>query len=86
MSESVLQGYPKDKPLGEGEFSLDERGMALFCTNGRTYQLHRCQVSRISCSMMKLSGMEEDGFDKTGRQKFKYQEWYVRFLPSPVNP
>jgi hypothetical protein len=78
MPDTVLQAYPKELSLGEGDFSLDRHGSAMFCTSQRNYELVRCQVQGYSCGMLRLTGMEADGFDRFGRPKFKLQEWFVR--------
>ncbi len=48
--------------------------------NGRVLaQLEKPEIIFISTTGLMFKGYEPDGVDKTGRKKFKYQEWFIAF-------
>jgi hypothetical protein len=42
-------------------------------------QLEKPEIMFINSSGMMVKGYEPDGVDKTGRAKYKYQEWFIAF-------
>lgn len=42
--------------------------------------LAKPEIIFINPDGIMLKGYESDGFDKSGREKFKYQEWFCRYV------
>lgn len=82
FSIAVDNGGNRTKPLGVGsEFSLLGNGDSLFVTDDCVaHELKRCRVQRITSWGIVIDGMEEVGVDKTGRKKYRYREWFIRFV------
>lgn len=82
FSVVVGNGGQKTKPLGVGsEFSLSGNGNALFVNDDSTaHELKRCRVQRITSWGVVIDGMEECGVDKSGSKKYRYREWFIRFV------
>lgn len=53
-------------------FSEDETGI--------NFLLEQPEIIFINPDGIMLRGFEPDGVDKTGRKKYKYQEWYCRWI------
>lgn len=82
----LVTQHPKAKELGIGSLSIAKNGDADF------YEGNADSNSRILASMVRtriewaaaagilISGMEQDGVDRAGRPKFKFQEWLLRHL------
>ncbi len=47
--------------------------------NSATPILEKVEIKFASSQSILLSGFEPTGFDKTGREKYKYQEWVLFF-------
>ena len=64
-----------------GTLAIDNNVAYLFTHNGKHLQasLSKPEVIFINPDGIMLKGYESDGFDKTGREKFKYQEWFCRY-------
>ncbi len=70
---------PKEKWISttKGELSV-HNGEAMFFDGERLVaSLERTQMMRFGCGIVALSGFEECGFEKNGKKKFRYQEWFV---------
>lgn len=82
----LVTQLPKPKNLGEGSLSIGKDGEAQFfegnCeANARILaSMVRVKLDAAAAAGLFLSGMEPDGVDKSGRPKFKYQEWLLRHL------
>ena len=78
--------YPNQKPLGVGVLSIDEKGEALFFeghADGNSRTLAHMLSSRLvfaGAHVICIEGHEPCGFDNAGRQKTKYQKWYLRYV------
>jgi len=64
-----------------GTLAIDNNVAYFFTHNGKTLHasLSKPDVIFINPDGIMLKGYESDGFDKTGREKFKYQEWFCRY-------
>lgn len=74
--------FPKEKDLGEGDLNIDRHGEATFMCRGKfgdelAALLKRARIEFVSATGMRLSGMEPDGYTKSGQEKFRYQEWWL---------
>lgn len=82
----LVTQHPKPKIVGEGSLSIGKDGEAQFfegnCdSNARVLaSMVRVKLDTAAAAGLFLSGMEPDGVDKAGRQKFKFQEWLLRHL------
>lgn len=77
---------PKPAQAGVGRLSVSEKGEAHF------FEGEASEHSKVLASMVRvrmewagadaiyLSGMEPDGVDRTGRTKYKHQEWLLKYL------
>lgn len=81
---------PKPKELGGGSLSIDKRGEAMFFENeggsgaAILATLRRVQIDSASAHGIHLSGMQPDGVGRDGVEKFKYQEWWLRYANAPT--
>ena len=64
-----------------GTLAIDNNVAYFFTHNGKVLHasLSKPDVIFINPDGIMLKGYESDGFDKTGREKFKYQEWFCRY-------
>ena len=65
-----------------GTLAIDriDGGRAYFFRgNYLTASLSKPEIIFINPDGIMLKGYEPDGFDATGREKFKYQEWFCRY-------
>ena len=87
MSHFILvTQHPKAKVFGEGSLSIGKDGVAEFYegnadVNARVLaSMVRVRIEWAAAAGILISGMETDGVDKAGQQKFKFQEWLLRHL------
>ena len=82
----LVTQFPKPNTLAEGRLSIGEDGGADFFEGDANAEsrllasMVRVQIRWAAAGGILLSGMEPDGVDKSGRQKFKSQEWWLCYL------
>lgn len=82
----LVEQLPIPKDLGIGSLSIGKDGEADFFegnaeANARVFaRMVRVKIEWAAAAGILLSGMEPDGIDRTGRAKFKHQEWLLRYL------
>lgn len=82
----LMTQYPKPKDLGLGSLSIDKDGNADFFegnaeANARVLSsMARIRIEWAAAAGIMLSGLEADAVDRSGRPKFKHQEWLLRHL------
>jgi hypothetical protein len=80
---------PEVKDLGGGKLYINEKNGAADFFDGNAganarviASMARAKIEWAAADGIFLSGMEADGIDKQGRQKFKLQEWLLRYSAS----
>jgi hypothetical protein len=87
---SLVTQHPKPKLLGVGSLSIGKNGDAQFFEGNADVNsevlatLERTKIEWAAASGIMVSGVEPDGYDRSGRKKFKYQEWLLRHLQANV--
>lgn len=82
----LVTQHPKPKDIGIGSLSIGKDGEAEFYegnaeANARVLaKMVRVKIEWAAAAGILISGMEPDGIDRTGRAKFKHQEWLLRHL------
>ena len=71
---------PSKKPL-RGTLSSDKNVAHFFAGLLLQAELSEPAIVFINPDGIMLRGYEPDGFDQTGRAKFRYQEWLCRYAP-----
>jgi hypothetical protein len=77
---------PKPKKLGEGVLSIERNGDANFFSCEGEYDsrilstITRIKVEFAGRDGIMFSGFEQVGIDKTGKPKFRYQEWWLIYV------
>lgn len=75
--------YPKPKNLGLGVLDIDKSGTALFFGGINSDELlatmKRVKIETAAMNGISISGFQPIGFEKTGIEKFRYQEWWLRY-------
>ena len=77
---------PKPKDFGLGVLSLVRDGEAHFFSGDGgdgariVADLSRVRLDFAGADGLMLSGMQPDGFERDGRKKYSYQEWWLRFV------
>jgi hypothetical protein len=82
MIYEIYAQEPKPKKICIGRFSLSRDGLALAMDKeGKVAvaKIERARVDFIGADGIMVSGFEEVGQDKTGKPKFRYQEWWLRY-------
>lgn len=83
--ELVIQ-HPKPKSLGVGSLSISKNADAEFFEGNAEANspilasMVRVKIEWAAAAGIMVSGMENDGIDRTGRVKYKYQEWLLRHI------
>jgi len=63
-----------------GTLAIDKNMAFLFDNGGHIQaELSNPEIIFINPDGIMLKGYESDGFDSSGRAKFKYQEWVCRY-------
>lgn len=82
----LVTQHPKPKTLGVGSLSIGKNGGAQFFegnadSNARVLaSMERVRIEWAAAAGILISGMEPDGADRSGRTKFKHQEWLLRHI------
>lgn len=63
------------KKIGPGNFDLCKNGEAGFWTKNETFHLMRCKIEWVGKEGIFLSG-----FKYISEKKYKYVEWYLKYL------
>ena len=75
--------FPKPRCLGDCTISLDDGtlAMAMDATGEKVFApiLHRARVQWMQARGFMVTGYEETGVDRTGRPKYRFQEWYCAY-------
>ena len=77
----LYKQLPRPKKEGINGFADGDKEIIHFFSDSQltVEKLYRPFLEKITHEGIRFSGLEDDGFDKTGRQKFKYQEWWVKW-------
>lgn len=76
---------PKPKEKGSGVLSIDRNGEAnFFSRNGEQgcallAVMTRAKIDFAAASGIMISGFEPGGFDRNGKTKYRYQEWWLTY-------
>ena len=79
----LVTQYPKPKEICFGILSIQSDGFASFFSGDGgndskiVADMVRCKIDFAAAHGIMLSGMEPKGFDKAGRQKYQFQEWWL---------
>ena len=82
----LVTQFPKPKDVGIGSLSIGKDGTAEFFEGNADLNssvlasMQRVRIEWAAAAGIMISGMEPDGFDRSGRPKFKSQEWLLRHL------
>lgn len=87
MSEKfkLITQKPKPMEVGTGVLNVDQKGEAMFFEgNGESAAqilatLQRTRIEFASANGIMLSGMQPEGFARSGKQQFSYQEWWLMY-------
>lgn len=77
---------PVSKVMGPGCLSVSQNGEASFFEGDAgegsrcLAELVRARIDWAAADGILVSGMEPDGCDRSGRPKYKYQEWLLRYI------
>jgi hypothetical protein len=88
MNYEIYAQEPEPKKICLGRFSLSMDGLAhALDEQGKLVlaELSRARVEFAGADGIMVSGFEEVGQDKTGKPKFRYQEWWLRYADA-VDP
>jgi hypothetical protein len=82
MNYEIYAQVPEPKKICLGRFALSREGQALAMDRERKVVvtgLSRARVEFIGADGILISGFEEIAIDETGKPKFRYQEWWLRY-------
>lgn len=85
----IVTQQPKAKELGTGVLSIDKNGDAMFFEgNGESSAqllatMHRVRVEFAGAAGIMFTGMQPEGFDRSGKQRYSYQEWWLIYAAAP---
>jgi len=80
MNYNLFFQLPKQSKIPIlGTLAIDKNIAYFFRGNFLSASLSKPEIIFINPDGIMLKGYESDGFDKTGREKFKYQEWFCRY-------
>jgi hypothetical protein len=83
MNYEIYAQEPEPKKICLGRFSLSRDGLALAMDkDGKmaVATIERARVDFIGADGILISGFEEIDRDETGKPKFRYQEWWLRYV------
>lgn len=81
----LVTQHPKPVIIGPGTLSIGKDGFAEFFSGDASADstilssMVRVKIEWAAAAGILVSGMEPDGIDRSGRQKFKFQEWLLRY-------
>lgn len=83
----LITQQPKPKVVGIGILSVDQKTQEahFFHENGDHLSDFCCAMERTRLDFaaghgIMLSGMEHVGFDRHGKKKFRFQEWWLIYI------
>lgn len=80
MNYNLYLQLPKPSKIPVlGTLAIDKNVAYFFVLNSLSASLAKPEIIFINPDGIMLKGYESDGFDKSGREKFKYQEWFCRY-------
>ena len=80
MNYNLYPQLPRPaKTPAHGTLSIDKNVAYFFNGNYLHASLSKPEIIFINPDGIMIKGYESDGFDKSGREKFKYQEWFCRY-------
>jgi hypothetical protein len=82
MIYEIYSQEPRPEKICTGRFSMSSDGLAhALDERGQTVvaELSRARLEFAGADGLMVSGFEEAGRDKTGKPKFRYQEWWLRY-------
>jgi hypothetical protein len=85
MQFKLVIRHPKTRDVGLGTLSVDKTGEAMFFAgNGEAgaavlATMQRARIEFAAADGLLLSGMQPEGVDRHGRQKFSFQEWWLTY-------
>ena len=85
MTYNVFIQYPRPRSMGPCCVALDKSGSALLMDAAGEKALadmERARVDWMQAAGMMISGFEHTGVDRTGRAKYRLQEWYCGYVPN----
>lgn len=83
---TIVIQRPKPKKIGIGCLSVGKNGDADFFEGSADKDskilasMTRVKIDWAAANGIFISGMESNGFDRHGEQKFSYQEWFLCYL------
>lgn len=83
MTFRVHLQYPKPKDMGLCCVSLERSGTALLLSaDGQKVitEMTRARVEWIQSLGLTVSGMQTNGYQRDGRMKYQYQEWFCAYV------
>ena len=85
MTYNVFIQLPKPRSMGQCCVSFVTAGYALLmdATGEKVLaSIERARVDWMQAAGMMISGFEHTGHDRTGRAKYRLQEWYCGYVPN----
>lgn len=88
----LVTQHPKAQELGLGSLSISKSGQADFFEGNAESgsrilaSMERVRIEWAAAAGILLSGLENDGVDRAGRIKYKYQEWLLCHLQPNNTP
>ena len=80
MNYNLYRQLPRlDKLPTLGTLAIDNNVAYFFQGNYLKATIVKPEIIFINQDGSMLKGYESDEFDKSGREKFKYQEWFCRY-------
>lgn len=80
MNFDVTVNKPREKDYPNASIDVAGDGTVLLMdSKGKEIirEMHRVHLESISVDWIHLSGMEPDGFDRSGSVKYRYNEWFL---------
>lgn len=80
---------PKAKRIGGGVLSVGKDGDAMFFSgDGERDSKNLAEMIRVKLDFagsngLRLSGFERNGVDSGGREKYRFQEWWLAYNVEP---
>lgn len=88
----LITQQPKPKEVGVGVLSVDQKTQEAHFFSGfgddaseLLCAMERVRIDFAAAHGIMLSGMEPVGFDKFGKKKYRFQEWWLIYT-TPAKP